>query len=124
MARIAGVNIPTEKCVNIALTYIYGIGPATAEKICTALKIKPSVRVHQLTDDEIFKKRLLEKYHVKNERELRREIENWSTYEEVMQYYHLVISNRLIKKIPEVPQKILEQGFLVETDNVIAGNNA
>ena len=54
MARIAGVNIPTEKCVNIALTYIYGIGPATAEKICAALKIKPSVRVHQLTDDEIY----------------------------------------------------------------------
>lgn len=55
MARIAGVNIPTEKCVNIALTYIYGIGPATADKICAALKIKPSVRVHQLTDDEVFK---------------------------------------------------------------------
>ena len=55
MARIAGVNIPTEKCVNIALTYIYGIGPATAEKICDALKIKPSTRVHQLTEDEVFK---------------------------------------------------------------------
>lgn len=69
-----------------------------------------------------YRKRLLEKYHVKNERELRREIENWGTYEEVMQYYHLVISNRLIKKIPEVPQEILEQGFLVETDNVVVGN--
>ena len=66
-----------------------------------------------------YRKRLLEKYHVKNERELRREIENWSTYEEVMQYYHLVLSNRLIKKISEVPQEILEQGFLAETDNVV-----
>ena len=55
MARIAGVNIPTDKCVNIALTYIYGIGPTTADKICAALKIKPTVRVHQLTDDEVFK---------------------------------------------------------------------
>ncbi len=55
MARIAGVNIPTDKCVNIALTYIYGIGPKTAEKICTALKLKPSMRVHELTDDQIFK---------------------------------------------------------------------
>ncbi|MBD5398226.1 30S ribosomal protein S13 [bacterium] len=55
MARIAGVNIPTEKCVNIALTYIYGIGPKTAEKICVALKIKPSIRVHELTDDQVFK---------------------------------------------------------------------
>ena len=69
-----------------------------------------------------YRKRLLEKYHVKNERELRREIENWSTYEEVMQYYHLVLSNRLIKKIPEVPQEIREQGFLAETDNVVVGN--
>ena len=55
MARIAGVNIPTDKCVNKALTYIYGIGPKTAEKICTALKLKPSMRVHELTDDQIFK---------------------------------------------------------------------
>ena len=55
MARIAGVNIPTDKCVNIALTYIYGIGPTTADKICAALKNKPTVRVHQLTDDEVFK---------------------------------------------------------------------
>ena len=55
MARIAGVNIPTDKCVNIALTYIYGIGPKTAEKICAALKIKPSLRVHELTDDQVFK---------------------------------------------------------------------
>lgn len=55
MARIAGVNIPTDKCVNIALTYIYGIGPKTAEKICDALKLKPTTRVHELTDDQIFK---------------------------------------------------------------------
>ncbi len=55
MARIAGVNIPTDKCVNIALTYIYGIGPKTADDICKALKIKPSIRVHELTDDQIFK---------------------------------------------------------------------
>ena len=55
MARIAGVNIPTDKCVNIALTYIYGIGTVSANKICDALKIKTSTRAHQLTEDEIFK---------------------------------------------------------------------
>ena len=55
MARIAGVNIPTDKCVNIALTYIYGIGTVSANKICDALKIKPSTRGHKLTEDEIFK---------------------------------------------------------------------
>ena len=55
MARIAGVNIPSDKCLNIALTYIYGIGLTTSNNICDALKIGKSVRVHQLTDDEIFK---------------------------------------------------------------------
>lgn len=94
------------------------------KKAFEAIELEPCelVVIRELAAD--YRKRLLEKYHVKNERELRREIENWSTYEEVMQYYHLVISNRLIKKIPEVPQEILEQGFLIETDHVIAGNKA
>ena len=55
MARFKGIDIPNNKRVEIALTYIYGIGPKTAEKICTALKLKPSMRVHELTDDQIFK---------------------------------------------------------------------
>ena len=55
MARIAGVNIPTDKRVHIALTYIYGIGPTTANKICEELRLEPSTRVHALTDDDIFK---------------------------------------------------------------------
>ena len=55
MARIAGVNIPTEKHLNISLTYIYGIGKSTATKICSALGIDPTRKVATLTDDEIFK---------------------------------------------------------------------
>jgi len=74
LARIAGVNIPTEKCVNIALTYIYGIGPATANKICEALKIKPSVRVHQLTDSEISKISEYIGQHLSVEGDRRREV--------------------------------------------------
>lgn len=54
MARIAGVNIPTKKRVPIALTYIHGIGPATAEQIITALGIDPSRRIDSLTDAEIL----------------------------------------------------------------------
>ncbi|MBL9048250.1 MAG: 30S ribosomal protein S13, partial [Tabrizicola sp.] len=53
MARIAGVNIPTAKRVPIALTYITGIGPATAQTICEALKIDTARRVNQLTDSEV-----------------------------------------------------------------------
>jgi len=54
MARIAGVNIPTEKRVEIALQYIYGIGPANAKKIVTALKIPAKTRTKDLTDEQII----------------------------------------------------------------------
>ncbi|MCT4552266.1 MAG: 30S ribosomal protein S13 [Alphaproteobacteria bacterium] len=55
MARISGVNIPNEKRVVIALTYIYGIGRTTAVEICKKLKIKDDMRVSSLTDDQIIK---------------------------------------------------------------------
>ena len=55
MARIAGVNIPVQKRVLISLTYIYGIGRSVAAKICSDLKISPSIRVKDLTEDEIIK---------------------------------------------------------------------
>jgi len=55
LARIAGVNIPTQKRVHIALTYIYGIGNTTALKLCSDLKIPSERRVKDLTEDEIIK---------------------------------------------------------------------
>ncbi len=55
MARIAGVNIPTQKRVIISLTYIYGIGKTTAINICNELKISDSKRVKDLTEDEVIK---------------------------------------------------------------------
>ena len=54
MARIAGVNIPTGKRIPIALTYITGIGPTSAQKICDALGIAAQRRVNDLTDAEIL----------------------------------------------------------------------
>ncbi|MBA4130981.1 MAG: 30S ribosomal protein S13 [Hyphomicrobium sp.] len=54
MARIAGVNIPTQKRVVIALQYIHGIGPKFAEKICSAVGIPAERRVSQLTDAEVL----------------------------------------------------------------------
>lgn len=50
MIRIAGINIPDDKCIDVALTYIYGIGPSTSKKILAALKIDPSTRTKDLTD--------------------------------------------------------------------------
>ena len=55
MARIAGVNIPAQKRVEISLTYIHGIGPFLAKQICKQLNIPSERRVNQLTDDEILK---------------------------------------------------------------------
>ena len=54
MARIAGVNLPTAKRVEVALTYIHGIGPAKARELTAKLGIEPARRVNQLTDAEVI----------------------------------------------------------------------
>ena len=59
MARIAGVNIPNQKRVPIALTYIHGIGRTTAGNICERLGIPAQRRAHELTDDEVLRIREL-----------------------------------------------------------------
>ena len=74
MARIAGVNIPTGKRVPIALTYITGIGPRTADTICEALKIDPARRVNQLNDSEVLAIREYIDANVTVEGDLRREV--------------------------------------------------
>ena len=53
MARIAGVDLPLNKRVEIGLTYIYGIGQPTAHKIATALGLSPDTKIRDLTDDEV-----------------------------------------------------------------------
>ena len=73
MARIAGVNIPTNKRVLISLRYIYGIGPAKARDICTALAIPDERRVNQLSEDEILRLRELIDKDYRVEGDLRRE---------------------------------------------------
>ena len=74
MARIAGVNIPTNKRVLIALTYIHGIGRAKAQQIVEKIGIPAEKRVNQLSDDEVLKIRELidREFHV--EGDLRREV--------------------------------------------------
>ena len=73
MARIAGVDIPNEKCVGIRLTYIYGIGRTTAKKILAETKIDEAIRVKNLTDEQLTAIRNeVAKYHT--EGDLRREV--------------------------------------------------
>jgi small subunit ribosomal protein S13 len=57
MARIAGVNIPTDKRVEVGLTYVYGVGPSTARKILSAAGVDPNTKVKDLTEDEVVKVR-------------------------------------------------------------------
>ncbi len=75
MARIAGVNIPKEKRFVIALTYIYGIGKTTANKICKKLKINLELRTHQVSEDKLAEVRaFLEKERSVLEGDLRRKV--------------------------------------------------
>ena len=73
MARIAGVNLPREKRLEVALTYIYGIGQATAQKICVDLGLSYDEKVRDLTDEEITKLRTYIDTNLEVEGELRRE---------------------------------------------------
>ena len=73
MARIAGVNIPTNKIVQIGLTYIYGIGDKFSNQICKALDISKSKRVNELSDDQIQKIREYIDQNFTVEGDLRRE---------------------------------------------------
>jgi small subunit ribosomal protein S13 len=74
MARIAGVDIPREKRLEISLTYIYGIGRTTSNKVCTATGISPDTRVRDLTDEEVTKLRGWIDANLKVEGDLRRDV--------------------------------------------------
>jgi small subunit ribosomal protein S13 len=73
MARIAGVNLPNQKRLEVGLTYIYGIGQSTARKICAALSLSPDTKIRDLTDAEITKLRGFIDENLEVEGELRRE---------------------------------------------------
>ena len=74
MARIAGVDLPREKRVEIGITYIYGIGRSTAVKILKETGVNPDVRVKDLTEDDINKLRVCIENNYKVEGELRAEV--------------------------------------------------
>ena len=73
MARIAGINIPLNKRVEVGLTYVYGIGPSTARKLLKDTGIDPNTYVRDLTDDEVVKLREAIEQDLTVEGDLRRE---------------------------------------------------
>jgi len=74
MARISGVDLPREKQIQIALTYLYGVGNTTARKVCAAAKLDPTKRTKDLTDDEVHAIREALEAGYKVEGDLRREV--------------------------------------------------
>ena len=74
MARIAGINIPQNKVVRIALTYIHGIGLHSSKKICDKLEIPSSKRVNELSEEQVLKIREFIDANHKVEGDLRREV--------------------------------------------------
>ena len=75
MARIAGVDIPREKRVEVALTYIYGIGPSISKALLTATRVNPDTRVKDLSEDEVARLREYIDRRLKVEGDLRREVD-------------------------------------------------
>ena len=76
MARIAGVDIPREKRLEISLTYIFGVGLTTSQKICGDLDLDPNTKVSNLTEDEVNKIRQYVDQNSTIEGDLRRDVQN------------------------------------------------
>jgi small subunit ribosomal protein S13 len=74
MARIAGVDIPREKRLEIALTYVFGVGRSTSLKVCSELGLNPDTRVRDLTDDEVNRIRVYVDQNLRVEGDLRRDV--------------------------------------------------
>ncbi len=97
MPRIAGVNLPKEKRIEIALTYIFGIGRSLSNKILKEAKVDPDKRVYDLTEEDIVRLRNIIEKNYKVEGDLRREIAfNIKRYKEIKCYRGL----RHIKGLP------------------------
>jgi len=75
MARVAGIDLPREKRVEIGLTYIYGIGPTTSRKILEATRVNPDTRVRDLTEEEISRLRDYIDKNYKVEGDLQRDVQ-------------------------------------------------
>ena len=75
MARIAGVDLPRDKRLEIGLTYIYGIGLTRAQRVCSDTGVDPDTRIRQLTDDEVTRIRRYIEPNYEVEGDLRREVQ-------------------------------------------------
>ena len=114
MARIAGVNLPNQKRLEIGLTYIYGIGQPTARQICAALGLDPNEKVRDLTDDEVTKLRGYIDADLQVEGDLRRErSQNIKRLSEIGSYRGLPVHGQRTKtnaRTRKGPKKTVGRG--------------
>jgi small subunit ribosomal protein S13 len=98
MARIAGVTIPNDKRIEVALTYLYGVGPTLAKKVLQQTKINPDMRAKELTEADVnLIKTTIDKFGIKIEGDLRREIfSNIKRLKEINSYR----GTRHMKRLP------------------------
>ncbi|HET7357402.1 MAG TPA: 30S ribosomal protein S13, partial [Nocardioidaceae bacterium] len=75
MARLVGVDLPRDKRIEVALTYIYGIGRTSAQQVLASTGVDPNMRVHELGDEELIKLRDAIEANFKIEGDLRREVQ-------------------------------------------------
>lgn len=102
MARIAGVSIPTDKRVVISLTYIYGVGPTTAKKVLAKANVDESIRVKELTTDQVNTIRQIVEKEYRVEGDLRREVlGNIKRLKEIKSYRGI----RHMKRLPARGQR-------------------
>lgn len=102
MARVAGINLPNEKRIEIALTYLYGIGLSLSQKILSELKIDPNTRVKEMTEEELEKIRQLISRRFRVEGDLRSEVtQNIKRLKEIGTYR----GTRHIKGLPAHGQR-------------------
>ena len=117
MARIAGVDLPREKRVEIGLTYIYGIGRVSADRILEAANVDPSTRVRDLTDDEVKRISAVIDETMTVEGDLRREIAlNIKRLQEIGCYRGIL---RHVDRVQARHRVLKDHGYLITTNLLI-----
>ena len=127
MARIAGINIPQNKVVSIALTYIHGIGLHSSKKICEKLNIASSKRVNELSEEEVLKIREFIDANHKVEGDLRREIRNYSNkkrIENFMSKNPMIVNENMTasKALSIMNDKKITSLLVVDDNNYVRKN--
>ncbi len=126
MARIAGIDLPREKRVEIGLTYIYGIGRTSADRICAEANVNPDTRVRELTDDEVKRLSAVIDETMTVEGDLRREIalnikrlQEIGCYRGIRHRKGLPVRGQKTPRTTQEPEKVLREQLQIRRNNLL-----